>query len=46
MLVCKESGQIMQLGYSQHGWNEVRDCTQPGQCEFDAAGHPVVYVGE
>lgn len=46
MLVCKQGAQIQQLSYSQHGWNEVRDCEQPGQCSFDENGHPIVYVGK
>lgn len=45
MLVCKESTSIQQLAYSQHGWAEVRDCTQEGQCSFDAEGHPIAYAG-
>eukprot|EP00889_Picochlorum_renovo_P004074 jgi/Picre1/31104/NNA_006459.t1 len=45
MLVCKSDQKIKQIAYSQHGWTEVRDCQQDGQCLFDqTTGNPISYV--
>ena len=45
MLVCKSDQKIKQIAYSQHSWNEVRDCQVEGQCLFDEeTGNPISYV--
>lgn len=44
VLVCKEDETIKQATYSQHSWEERRDC-EAGQCVFED-GHPVAYAGE
>jgi hypothetical protein len=45
MLVCKSDQKIKQIAYSQHAWNEVRDCQVEGQCLFDEeTGNPISYV--
>ncbi|KAK9829158.1 hypothetical protein WJX72_004238 [[Myrmecia] bisecta] len=41
--VCKGSSTPSQVSYSQHGWQQVLDCTA-GECPFDENGHPVSYV--
>ncbi|KAK9811226.1 hypothetical protein WJX72_000256 [[Myrmecia] bisecta] len=41
--VCKGSMTPAQVSYSQHGWQQVLDCTA-GECPFDENGHPVSHV--
>ena len=45
MLVCKSDQKIKQIAYSQHAWNEVRNCQIEGQCPLDEeTGNPISYV--
>lgn len=36
----------LQTAYSQHGWWETRDCTQPGQCPMEADDVGVMHPGK